>query len=115
MTIGDIEGLLSIAGGKAMMQNKISRFRVEAMADLLTLSTWEGLGCFFGKHGLAEPSFRTARTSVCRFSILAFLQECVRGSGIVGLLVRSIFCAGPTEGVRWDAPWAAAGEDGCAL
>jgi hypothetical protein len=37
------------------------------------------------------------------------LQECVRRHRRVGLLVRPIFCAGPTQGVRWDDQWATAG------
>ena len=115
MTIEDTEGRLSVAAGKAMRQNKMSRLSVEAMANPRVTFRPKGLGCFFGKPGLAEPSIRSARALVCRFSILAFLQKCVRQYGRVGLLVRPIFCAESTQGLPWDVRWAAAGEAGCAL
>ena len=113
MTIGDTEGLLSIAARQGMMQNKISWFRVGAMADLFA-GDWKGLDRLFAKHSLAEPSGFSSRAPVCEFSILACLQECVRRSGIVGHQGRPIFCAGSTPGVLCDVRWAAAGEVGCA-
>ena len=80
-----------------MMQNRASRFRVGAIADLWVVCNWEGLDCFSGKLGLAEPSVLSKRAAVRRFSILASWQGCVRQGDNFGLQVRPILCAGPAE------------------
>jgi hypothetical protein len=115
MTIEQTHTLLSLVPDLGMMQNIGSRFRAGAVPDLLAIGNWKGLDCFFGKLGLAEPSYLSARAPVCRFSILAFWQECVRRHGIVGLPVRPRLCAGLKKGVPGDVRWAAAGEAGCVL
>jgi hypothetical protein len=114
MTIGDTEGLLSIAARQGMMQNKISWFRVAAMANLFA-GNWKGLDCLFAKHSLAEPSGFSSRAPVCEFSILACLQELVRQCGKPGLPVTPILllCAGSTEEVFQEVRWVA-GEAGSA-
>src|SRR5258706_5819776 len=112
MTVGQTHALLSLVAGQAIVQNTASRFRVGSIADLWSICKREGLDCFFGKLGLAEPPCLSMRAPVCRFSILAFWQECVRRHGIVGLPARSRLCAGLTKGVPGDVRWAAAGEAG---
>jgi len=79
------------------MQNGTSRFRVGAIADLSVICNWEGLDCFFGKPGLAEPSVLSKRAAVRRFSILTSWRDLVGRCGNIGLMVRPKLCAGPTE------------------
>jgi len=98
-----------------MMQNRTSRFRVGAIADLSVICNWEGLDCFFGKPGLAEPSVLSKRAAVRRFSILTSWQDLVGRCGNIGLMVRPKLCAGPTDDSPSGYLVGFRGRNGCAF
>jgi phosphopantetheinyl transferase len=114
MTIGGMEGRLRIAAGKAMMQNRISRFRVGAMADLWATCKPKGLDCFSGNLAWQSHHFVRHAPSSAGSRFWPFCRSVFVGTAGSVCWLGRYFALGPRRASLGTFVGLRRGEAGCA-